>query len=242
MRGSLPASGRRIALAVVVLVALVGAVQLLDPFEPNLAEPVGEPPPGDEPAEVLRYAIARLDATSYTLTVRRNDSGTLRRFWYSEVNYTERETYLELGPADFATRFYFHADGGWVSHPDRAWRHGGVFDLANRFSEATVPVVYDRDAIRADRTAVHNRSADALWIRVDGKTQNQLTAPGPPGEAYTLYELDPETGRLRRSVEYSAATGAVRNVYAFEDYGRTTVSRPPGTRDLPVNLLSDLLR
>lgn len=242
MRGSLPASGRRIALAVVVLVALVGAVQLLDPFEPNLAEPAGEPPAGDDPAKVLRYAVAQLDATSYTLTVSVNDAGNLTRFSRTKVNYTERELSLVVGHGDLATRFYFHADGAWAKPPNHDWRHGGVFDPRNRFREAARFNPYRRGAIRPGLTRFHNESESALWIRVDGKRQNDVTDHGPPGDAYTLYELDPKTYRIRRSVEYSAANGTVRNVYVFEDYGRTTVSRPPGTRDLPVNLLSDLLR
>lgn len=235
-------SRRRIAVAVLVVLGVLVGVQLLDPFQSPVSEPVGDRPAGDEPAEVLRYAIDTFDATAYELTVTVVDDGDGRRFLHAEINYTERELYYEFGPADRPTRFYFHADGGWVNHPGRNWVHGGLFDLENRFATASKPEPYDPEAIRWDRVRVHNRSADALWLRVDGADQNRITNPGAPGEAYTLYELDPETFRLRRSVEYAAASDTVRNVYVFDGYGRTPVERPDGTRDVLVNLVSDLLR
>lgn len=232
----------RLALVVACLLALVVGVQLADPAESSVARPVGDPPDESRPADLLRHSIARLNATAYTLTVSVNDSGSRERVWHSKVNYTEQETSLELGADDAATRLYFHSDGGWVKHPTYDWRHGGVFDRTNQFGRATVPVPYRSGTIRADSTRIHNRTDDALWIRVDGKRQNAITNPSAPGDAYTLYELDSDTYRLRSSVEYASATDAVRNVYVFEKYGRTTVPRPSGTRDLPVNLLSDLLR
>lgn len=233
---------RRVLLVAVVVVGLVAAVQLLDPFEPPVAQPVGEAPSGDEPAAVLRHGVAQLNATSYTLTVRVNDSGTLARFSHSEVNYTDRELSLVLGERGLPTRFYFNANGGWVKHPTRDWRHGGVFDRRNRFGVAARSNPYRPGAIHSNRTRFHNTTADALWIRVEGARQNDVTNPSDPGAAYTLYEVDPETYRIRRSVEFATANDAVRNVYEFEDYGRTSVSRPPETKSLWRDLIGDLLR
>jgi hypothetical protein len=235
-----PFGGRRLLLAVVCLVAVVAGVQLLDPFESAAADPVGDPPADPTPAEAVRYGMATLDASDHALTVTLNQSGERLRYWHGAVNYSQRRAYVEVGPNDQVRAFYVHADGAWTKPPNGDWRHYGLFDLRNRFERSTMPSVFRPDAVAADRTRVHNRTADALWVRVDGGETTAIPRGGPD-DGHVLYELDPETYHLRRAVERSPE-GDVRAVYVVEGYGDTHVERPPGTRNLPVNLLSDLLR
>lgn len=241
MTRSLPSNGR-VLLVVLVCVATAGAgVQLVDPFAPTVAQPVCEPPVDAEaePTVTLRYAVGQLNATSYTLTVEIDENGDRTRFWYSEVNYSQRRVYFEVGPVTDTRSFYVHSDGAWTQDPGGTWRHYGLFDRENRFQRSTTPTPFRTADITADRTQVHNRTADALWLRVAGG--GQVAIPRDVGTAFVLYELDPETLRLRRAVAHGP-NGDVRAVYLLDDYGATSVERPDGTRDFPVNLLSDLLR
>jgi hypothetical protein len=236
-----PFGGRRLVLAVVCLVAVVAGVQLLDPFESGVGpEPVGDPPTAPTPAEAVRYSMATLDASDHALTVTLNQAGERLRYWRGTVNYSQRRAYVKVGPTDRVRAFYVHADGAWTKPPNGEWRHYGLFDRRNRFERSTMPTVFRPSAVAADRTRVHNRTGDTLWVRVDGGETTAIPRDGP-ADGHVLYELDAETYHLRRAVERSPE-GDVRAVYVVEGYGETRVERPPETRSLAVNLLSDLLR
>lgn len=241
MNRSSPSKGQLVLVVVLCVTASGVGVQLADPFAPTVAHPAGDPPtdPEAEPAEALHYALGQLNTTSYTLTVRLDRSGDRTRFWYSEVNYSERRVYFEVGPVSNNRSFYVYADGAWTRGPDRTWRHYGLFDRENRFQRSTTPAPFRPGTITAERTTVLNRTTDALWLRVSG--DRQVAIPREVESAYVRYELDPESLRVRRAVAHDA-NGDVRAVYVFEDYEETSVDRPPGTRNFPVNLLSDLLR
>lgn len=232
---------RRILLVVVCLAAVAAGVSLLDPFESAVADSVGEPPDEPGPAEALRYSMATLNASDHTLTVTLHQSGERVRYWYGEVNYSQRRAYVEVGPTSQARAFYVHADGAWTRPPNGDWRHYGLFDRRNRFQRGTIPSAFRPAEVTSERAQVHNRTADALWIRVKGGRETAIPADDST-EVYTLYELDPQTYHLRRAVEFSESDDAVRVVYVVEGYEETRVKQPPGTRNLPVNLLSDLLR
>jgi hypothetical protein len=228
-------------LGVVCLAALGAGVQLLDPLEPAVAAPVGDPPEDPSPSEAVQYSLATLNASDHELTVTLNQSGERIRYWHSEVNYSQQRAYVEIGPASQARAFYLHADGAWTKPSNGDWRHYGLLDRRNRFQQTTMPSAFRPSAVTSERTQIHNRSADALWVRVDGRNDTAIEGTEST-DVYTLYELDPETYRLRRAVAFNAGTETVRAVYTVDGYGDTRVEQPPGTQNLSVNLISDLLR
>ena len=87
----------------------------------------------------------------------------------------------------------------------------------------------------ADFGAVHAAASGHEFFAVA-----DALAPGAvePSEVVICGDLAVAEG----SVVVGAPEGDVRAVYVVEGYGDTRVERPPGTRNLPVNLLSDLLR
>lgn len=239
----LPVTHRRhLFIALACVLGVVVGVQLLDPLDPAPPEPVGEAPSEQRPAALLNYSIAQLRTTSYTLSVTVADDGDRQEVFYAEMDYPDGEYYYRAGFGDVWTRVYVHPDGAWVKPPERDWRHQGLVPINSPQAGERQARPYRAEYVRPNRTSVHNRTADALWIRVDGNRQNAIGSQSVSESVYTLYELDPETYRIRRAIAYDRDTGATQAVHRFERYGATEVSRPAATRDFPVNLLSDLLR
>jgi hypothetical protein len=239
----LPATNTRLLFVVFACVlGVVVGVQLLDPLEPAPTESLGEAPSEDRPAALLNYSIAQLRTTSYTLTVTVADDGDRVPVFYGEMDYPDGEYYYRTGFGEVWTRVYVYPDGAWVKPPEGDWRHQGLVPVDSPRAGEAEARPFRPEYVRPTRTRVHNRTADALWIRVDGNRQHAIVSRGPSETAYTLYELDPETYRVRQSITYNRSSGAVQAVYQFRRYGETEVSRPAGTRNVPVNLLSDLLR
>ncbi|PSQ42472.1 hypothetical protein BRD17_08690 [Halobacteriales archaeon SW_7_68_16] len=81
--------------------------------------------------------------------------------------------------------------------PERDWRHQGLIPVNGPRAGEPLARPYRAEYVRPNRTSVHNRTADALWIRVDGNKQNAVGSWGVSETAYTLHELDPETYRIR---------------------------------------------
>lgn len=234
-------SNRRLLLAVLCLLSAIVAVQLLDPFATPVDETATSPPSDATPPERLRYAFDSLNDTAHTMTIFVVDGQTQRRFSYLAVNYTERELYIEFGDKEHPQSLYFYADGAWVKPPKKSWQNAGLFDRSAAFTDSLDPSPFRSAAVTADRTTVHNSTAESLWIRVNGSAETATPCLGT-NDTYTLYELDPETNRLRRAIEYNASTDTVRVRYEIDAYETTTVTQPQGTKRPLVNLLSDLLR